>query len=101
MEGCHNDGDPSNARLANLRWDTPRRNNADKVSHGTYRRGQDHHSAKIKEHEAREILRRALGSEPMKEIASDFGVSWQLVSMIKHGRRWKHLQSCAGSADEG
>lgn len=34
MEGCHNDGDPSNARLSNLRWDTPRENAQDVIRHG-------------------------------------------------------------------
>lgn len=35
MEGCHNDGNPANNHLSNLRWDTPRGNAADKVLHGT------------------------------------------------------------------
>lgn len=32
-EGCHNNGDPSDNRLVNLRWDTPRGNQADKLVH--------------------------------------------------------------------
>ncbi len=32
-EGCHNNGDPSDNRLANLRWDTPSGNRADKLTH--------------------------------------------------------------------
>lgn len=35
--GCHNDGNPSNNRLANLRWDTPQNNSLDAVKHGTQR----------------------------------------------------------------
>lgn len=38
-EGCHNDGEPSNSRLDNLRWDTPLGNQADRVRHGTSLRG--------------------------------------------------------------
>lgn len=34
-EVCHNDGDPANNRLDNLRWDTKRANNLDAVHHGT------------------------------------------------------------------
>lgn len=34
LYGCHNDGDPANNRLTNLRWDTPASNTADKVMHG-------------------------------------------------------------------
>jgi hypothetical protein len=39
-EGCHWDGDPTNNRLDNLRWDTPKGNQADKVRHGTTLRGR-------------------------------------------------------------
>lgn len=39
-EGCHNDGDCTNNRLENLRWDTRSENLYDRVRHGT------HHQAK-------------------------------------------------------
>lgn len=35
MEVCHNDGDPSNNRPSNLRWDTRRNNMLDMHEHGT------------------------------------------------------------------
>lgn len=35
MEACHNDGDPSNNSLSNLRWDTHKNNMADCIKHGT------------------------------------------------------------------
>ncbi|MEW1706979.1 NUMOD4 motif-containing HNH endonuclease [Microbacterium sp. NPDC089190] len=35
-ETCHNDGDPSNNRLENLRWDTQSENTRDRVVHGTH-----------------------------------------------------------------
>jgi hypothetical protein len=34
-EAAHADGDKLNSTLANLRWATPKENNADKVRHGT------------------------------------------------------------------
>lgn len=34
--GCHNDGDPFNNRLENLRWDTRANNGLDTVKHGTH-----------------------------------------------------------------
>lgn len=35
-EGCHNDGDPSNNALSNLRWDTHRANSLDRIKHGRH-----------------------------------------------------------------
>lgn len=35
---CHNDGDPSNNWLANLRWDTQSNNLLDAIKHGTHSR---------------------------------------------------------------
>ena len=35
MEGCHNDGNPLNNNLENLRWDTHKNNQLDSVIHGT------------------------------------------------------------------
>ena len=37
MEGCHNDGNPANPNLTNLRWDTKINNAADRKRHGTDR----------------------------------------------------------------
>ena len=39
-ECCHNDGDPQNNRLSNLRWDTAAANQRDRVKHGTSNRGE-------------------------------------------------------------
>ena len=35
QEGCHNNGDPSDNHLTNLRWDTKSENSLDKGRHGT------------------------------------------------------------------
>lgn len=35
LQGCHTNGDKSDNRLINLRWDTPGANNRDKRAHGT------------------------------------------------------------------
>ena len=40
MEGCHHDGNPTNNRIENLRWDTRRSNVADALRHGTHSNGQ-------------------------------------------------------------
>lgn len=38
MHACHNDGDPKNNRVDNLRWDTPSANQADTWKHGRLRK---------------------------------------------------------------
>lgn len=39
-EGCHNDGNPRNNHLSNLRWDTASGNQRDRRKHGTVSRGR-------------------------------------------------------------
>ncbi len=36
MECCHNDGNPTNNHVSNLRWDTHVSNVADSIRHGTF-----------------------------------------------------------------
>nr|WP_232111245.1 HNH endonuclease signature motif containing protein [Nocardia wallacei] len=36
LQVCHNDGDPTNNMLANLRYDTPSENQTDIVRHGKH-----------------------------------------------------------------
>lgn len=43
MEACHNDGDHTNDRLSNLRWDTSSRNTYDSVRHGTHNHARKTH----------------------------------------------------------
>lgn len=43
MECCHYDGDPSNNRLENLRWDTRSANRLDSVRHGTHQAASKTH----------------------------------------------------------
>lgn len=43
MEACHNNGDPSDNRLVNLRWDTRSNNTLDAVRHGTQRQARKTH----------------------------------------------------------
>lgn len=38
-EGCHNDGDPANNQLSNLRWDTSSANGHDITRHGRHHNG--------------------------------------------------------------
>jgi hypothetical protein len=75
---CHRDGNKTNNVPANLRWDTQKANNADKIAHGTY--------AKIPASKLDEI--RALRATGLlhREIGAIVGVSDKHVGNILSGR---------------
>jgi hypothetical protein len=87
---CHNDGDPSNNRLNNLRWDTYRANEQDKLRHGTWLVGSQI-NAKLTEEEVLEIRRLKSGGATFAALAITYGVSRQNVAAIVHRRAWHHL----------
>lgn len=65
----------------------------DKVRKGRQARncGSSNGRAKLTSGDVREIRRRAAAKEgTQRDIAKEFGVSWQLVSFIVTRRRWKN-----------
>lgn len=81
-DACHGNGDRADNRLCNLRWDTRKANVEDSRAHGTMK-------TKLIEEQVREILK---DSRPNTTLASLYGVSDTLISMIRKGKRWAHLQ---------
>ena len=95
-EVAHNDGNPENNCVANLRWATHAENQADIRKHGTgyYHgwRGENHPMAKLKEQQVIEIRRCCRdGSATRITMATKFGVSRASIDQIVQGRTWKHL----------
>jgi hypothetical protein len=88
-EGCHNDGNPRNNHLSNLRWDTASNNQRDRAKHGTSNRGERCAAAKLTEAQALSIIS---DPRPQSQIANEYGVLQNTISRIKTGRRWSHLQ---------
>ena len=91
LSACHNDGDRSNNRISNLRWDTTTANHADKKIHGTLKQGGLCYQAKLRDVDVQSIRRMLSEGLEQKEIAKLFGISQPSVSDIKHGRTWKHV----------
>ena len=89
MEACHNDGDPLNNRLDNLRWDTHTANFADAIRHGTSNQGERHGMAKLTADQVRAI-RKESGTQ--REIAKKYGVSQRAIYGIKSRRDWAWLE---------
>ena len=87
MECCHNDGNPQNNHLSNLRWDTPKNNQADRVKHGTTNRGEQCGKAKLTLEQIRVIRQ---DNRLQRIIAAEYGVKQNTISRIKSGIRWAH-----------
>ena len=92
MEGCHNDGDKLNNKISNLRWDTHKGNELDKVKHGTIARGSRSNWAKLKEQDVRMIVYIwNTGLFTQYEIANIYNVDHANISAIVLRKSWKHL----------
>jgi len=89
--GAHNDGDPKNCALTNLRWATPTENQADVDRHGRRCKGEDVFGAKLTEDGVRRV--RALIAKGYRnpQIAKSFGVSPSTIHLIRHNRIWRHV----------
>lgn len=87
-ECCHNDGNPLNNHIDNLRWDTASNNQRDRVKHGTSNRGEQCAAAKLTE---KQVLDIRADMRPQKEIAVDYGVRASQISRIKNRIRWAHI----------
>lgn len=89
---CHNDGDPTNNRLSNLRYDTRKNNEKDKIKHGTLCNGEKHPNSKLKKDDVLEIRRLySRGVLSQYEIAKIYGLHQVTVSQIILYKRWKHI----------
>lgn len=88
MECCHNDGDASNNRLENLRWDTGSANQRDRVYHGTSNRGSRCAASKLSE---ADVLAIRADNRLQSDIAAEYGVAPNTISRIKSRKRWAHL----------
>ncbi|MES2156069.1 MAG: HNH endonuclease [bacterium] len=91
MEVAHNDGDPTNNRLDNLRYDTRRGNHMDTFKHGTAVRGETHGMSKLTEPMVKEIRARLAAGETPAALAREYCLSNTAVLSILHRRTWKHV----------
>lgn len=88
---AHRNGKRTDNRAENLRWATPKDNQADQYAHGTRRLGESHPLAKLTNKQVREIRARATRGEMQADIARCLGVSQGQVSSIVLRQTWKHI----------
>lgn len=86
-EVCHQNGDPTDNRLENLRYDTRRENILDVLRKpgGVWR--------KLSAKDALDIRRRLNSGEKGSDLASEYRVSQSAVSAIKTGRTFGWLNN--------
>lgn len=98
---AHNNGNPSDNRLENLRWATLRENMADKKIHGTYWIGTLHKGAKLTEEQVGEI--RALRPKGISwdDLGARFGVSPMAASQAGLGKTYSNLNKTYPPARRG
>ena len=92
LEVCHEDGDCTNNRLENLRYDTRTANHADKKRHGTSNTGSRHGNSKLAEDDVLEIRAAyARGGETYKSLGARYGVNPYQIGLIIRRQRWTHI----------
>jgi DNA-binding XRE family transcriptional regulator len=88
LMACHNDGNPLNNDLSNLRWDTAKGNSDDRAKHGRTitRRGSKCPTAKLNADKILKIRQMVLDGETRSHIARIVGVSRQTVCDLLNGQ---------------
>lgn len=92
MEGCHDNGDPFDNDLGNLRWGTHRSNVDDAMRHGTVCRGEDAHLAVLNADDVRCIRAEPYWRGMSRMLSRAFGVSVSNINMIRARTQWKHVE---------
>lgn len=80
LEVCHNDSNPTNNRLDNLRYDTRRSNRIDMVIAGNEGR------QKLTVDDVRDIRARLDRGETGVSLAREYGVTTATISAVKNRR---------------
>lgn len=85
---AHNDGNPSNNTLGNLRWATVAENHSDMIIHGTAPIRERNPRCKVNERIVVEI--RSIRNMSQRAIAKMYAISASQVRNIQKGVSWGH-----------
>ena len=90
MECLHQDGNPRNCNLGNLRWGTRKENCADTAAHGRAYRGDRHFLAKLRESDIEAIheIKKTNPKATSVDLGILFGVSESTIRAVLKGRNW-------------
>lgn len=90
-EGRHLDDNPKHNNLMNLAWGTRLENAQDKRRNGHLLVGEKVKTAKLTEAAVLEIRRR-VGSETLRALAREYGVSHTAIRRAANGMKWGYLK---------
>lgn len=90
-EICHCNGDPLDNRADNLRYDTPKNNNRDKISHGTILRGESIGNSRFKEADILKIRSDYCAGKSISQLARDYSASTATIFKIVKRESWRHI----------
>ena len=93
LECCHNDGNPLNNLVGNLRWDTHASNGLDMVKHGNSAKGEKHPHCKLNEYQVLEIKQRVRNWRRGMDsaLAREYGVHKETIRGIRLEKNWGWL----------
>lgn len=99
----HIDGDETTNHINNLEWGTRQDNVDDQIVYGSAKRGKRASNARLKDHEAQDILDKwhrtkhkwASMNEYAKQTGDTYGVTPTSVYNLLKGVTWKHLSVSA------
>ncbi len=91
QEACHNDGNPFNNFLPNLRWDTRKANIQDSIKHGTFARGIHSGMAKLNDDMVKEIRHLYTNGAKTIDLSKRYGVTRSNIFSIVLMQTWRHV----------
>ena len=87
--GCHNNGNSRDNKASNLRWDSPKNNQADRVKHGTSNRGEGAWQTHLTEGDVKNIRKELNKGVKGVILSKRYNVSTNCISRIKKYRTWQ------------
>lgn len=91
MECCHNNGDCTDNRAENLRWDTRAENYADRRKHGNDPIGARNAHAKLTDDKVRAMRRRHDSGDSIASLAAEYGVHYGTAWVVVKRKGWAHV----------